>query len=367
MSILVAVAIGLALTLCILFLFFQHPQFGKRPRGSYRQSLQRSPHFKNGQFHNLMPTPAFAEGTTYWKIFQKMLFGASSRKRPTDPIPSVKTDLNEIGPSENALVWFGHSSYFLQVEGMKFLVDPVFSGSASPLPFGTRAFKGSDIYSAEDMPLIDVLVITHDHWDHLDYKTIKTLRSKIDRVITPLGTKPHFLKWGYQSQQIQELDWNQSTSLKEGFTMHAVPTRHFSGRTFLRNTSLWTAYVLSTPGWQLFLGGDSGYGSHFKTIGEKFGPFDLVILENGQYNPDWRYIHLLPEQFFTAARDLGAKNILPVHHSKFNLSLHAWDAPLKAISELRSQQDPPLYTPRIGEKVNLNAPGPFDAWWLGLS
>lgn len=367
MSIVLAVAIGLAFTGFLLYLFFQHPQFGKRPRGAYKKSLQKSPHFKKGQFHNLMPTPAFAQGTNYWQIFTKMLIGGSPRKRPSDSIPSVKTDIKGLKDSENALIWFGHSSYFLQVEGMKFLVDPVFSGSASPLAFGTRAFKGSDIYNIQDMPLIDVLVITHDHWDHLDYKTIKALRSKINRVVAPLGTEPHFLKWGYQRDQILELDWDEHTSLNEGFTIHAVPTRHFSGRTLLRNTSLWTAYVLSTPHWQLFLGGDSGYGSHFKSIGEKFGPFDLAILENGQYNSDWRYIHLLPEQFFTAAKDLQAKNVLPVHHSKFSLSLHAWDEPLKAISALKSDQDPPLFTPRIGEKVNLDAPGPFDAWWLGIS
>lgn len=367
MSIIFAIAIGLALTGFLLLLFFQHPQFGKRPRGSYRKGLERSPHFNKGQFHNLMPTPAFAPDTTYWKIFQKMLFGASPRKRPSRPLPSVKTNLRDLSPSENALVWFGHSSYFLQIDRMKFLVDPVFSGSASPLPFGTRSFKGSDIYCPEDMPSIDVLVITHDHWDHLDYRTIKALRSKIHRVIAPLGTAPHFLKWGFEEQQVQELDWHESAKLKEGFTLHAVPSRHFSGRTFLRNTSLWSAYVLRTSNWQLFLGGDSGYGSHFKTIGEKFGPFDLVILENGQYNPDWRYIHLLPEQFFSAARDLRAKNVLPVHNSKFSLSLHAWDAPLRAVSQLKSEQDPPLWTPRIGEKVNLDHPGPFDAWWLGLS
>lgn len=358
-----SIIVGLAITGALVVLFFQHPQFGKLPKGEHLERLKRSPNFRRGKFWNQIATPALAENTNYWKVLGKLLFQSGSRKRPSNALPTIKTDLKNLRPDENVLIWFGHSSYFIQTEGLKILVDPVFSGSASPLPFGTRSFKGTDIYTVSDMPQLDYLLITHDHWDHLDYRTIKKLGPKVKKVICGLGTGAHFRAWGYGQGKVDELDWYDQRILKKGIRLHALPARHFSGRSLKRNPTLWLAFSLSTSVRKIYLGGDSGYGPHFKAAGDRFGPFDLAILENGQYNEDWRYIHLLPEQFFKAAKDLRTHQVLPVHNSKFSLARHSWDAPLRAVSHLRQDHHPSLLSPRIGEKINLDTPTTTHAWW----
>ena len=344
-------------------LFFLHPQFGKLPRRERLKRIKASPNYRDGHFQNLSPTPAFSEGASYLSVLKLFLFGKHKRSRPSRPLPSQKTNLLALNPKEDVLVWFGHSSYFLQVDGKKILVDPVFSGSASPLPFGTLAFEGSDLYTAADLPDIDYLLITHDHWDHLDYKTIKAIRTKVGRIITGLGTGEHLERWGYKKDLIVEKDWNERVDLEPGFSIHTTPARHFSGRLFKRNTVLWLSFVLQTPSWKLFLGGDSGYDSHFARIGAEFGPFDLAILENGQYNKYWKHIHTMPEEVLKAAKDLKAKKLFPVHNSKFSLSIHSWDEPLNAITENHSEGDPALVTPMIGEKVLLGETKEYSRWW----
>lgn len=223
----------------------------------------------------------------------------------------------------------GHSSYYFQLDKKRFLVDPVFSGNASPIPGTTKAFAGSDIYNADDFPPIDFLIISHDHYDHLDYKTIKELKPKINKVICGLGVGAHFERWGFDEDQIIELDWYDETELAKDFRIISTPARHFSGRRFRRNNTLWSSYVLESPGKRIFIGGDSGYDVHFKEIGEKYGPFDWAILENGQYNEKWRYIHTLPNEFVKVAEDLNVKNVLPVHSGKFALAQHPWTEPLQ--------------------------------------
>src|SRR5690606_34041675 len=260
------------------------------------------------------------------------------RTNPTDRIPSVKTDLKQIPLTENVLVWFGHSSYYIQLNGKRFLIDPVFSGNASPILKSNKSFKGSDIYSAEDMPYIDFLLISHDHYDHLDYETILKLKPKVKQVICGLGVGSHLEHWEFEDSKVIEKDWNQEIELTDGITLHTTPARHFSGRSFTRNNTLWLSYVLETPDFKMFLGGDSGYDTHFKAIGEKFGGFDLAILENGQYNEAWHDIHTLPEEVLKAAVDLKAKRILPVHSSKFKLAFHSWDEPLKQVTKINEEK-----------------------------
>ncbi len=263
----------------------------------------------------------------------------------------------------------------MQIDGRRFLVDPVFSGSASPFSFMTRAFKGTDRYSVDDLPAIDYLVITHDHYDHLGYKTIlrlrsvqvKTLRPKVGKVICGLGTGEHLEYWGYDPARIIEEDWHRQIDLEPGFTMHAVPARHFSGRWFKRNQALWTSFVLQTPGMRIFIGGDSGYDKHFAEIGNAFGGFDLAILENGQYNPYWSHIHLMPHEILQAAKDLKANRIFPVHSGKFDLGNHVWDEPLTLLTENNKKEMLNIITPMIGEKVALDNPGQvFSEWWKGV-
>lgn len=302
------------------------------------------------------------------KVLYNFIFGKFPRTRPTDSIPSVQTDLKHLPVTENVLVWFGHSSYFIQLNGKRFLIDPVFSGNASPLPNTNKSFKGTDIYAAEDMPEIDFLLITHDHYDHLDYPTIKKLKPKIKQVVCGLGVGAHFEHWHFEPEKIIEKDWNGEFKIDEDLTLYTAPARHFSGRGFARNNTLWLSFILQTPGLKLYLGGDSGYDVHFAEIRERFGGFDLALLDNGQYNPAWQAIHMLPNESLKAAKDLKTKRLFPVHSSKFKLANHPWDEPLKLVTELNEKDYHfPLVTPKIGEIVCLNDPGQVcSQWWKGV-
>ncbi|WP_289057642.1 MBL fold metallo-hydrolase [uncultured Flavobacterium sp.] len=353
-----------------IYIFLQHPKFGKAPSGERLVQIQNSPQYKNGKFENQSLTPDLAEGKTMAGVLFEFFFKKVDRKIPTDLIPSVKTNLKELPLNQDALVWFGHSSYFIQLEGKRFLIDPVFSGNASPIPGTTKSFKGTDIYTVDDLPEIDYLLITHDHYDHLDYDTFLKLKPKTKKVVTALGVGSHLEFWGFPSENIIEKDWYSKIELDENLTIHTTPSRHFSGRGFKRCNTLWTSFVLESKDFKMYLGGDSGYDKHFAEIGEKYGPFDIALIDNGQYNESWKYIHNLPQDVIKAMKDLKTKRVFPVHSSKFSLSLHAWDEPLKKVTELNSlSENPiPLITPMIGEIVELkNDKQEFKQWWKGVN
>ncbi|PKP02438.1 MAG: MBL fold metallo-hydrolase [Bacteroidetes bacterium HGW-Bacteroidetes-6] len=344
--------------------FLRLPMFGKRPSGERLKRIEKSVNYKNGAFQNLSPTPNFAENVGFFTVFRSMVLKKRIDKKPLSIIPTEKTDLSTLDAKSDVVVWFGHSSCFVQLEGKKILIDPVFGGNASPLPFMLKAFNGSNIYSCDDIPETDLLVITHDHWDHLDLKTIRQLKTKIKHVVCPLGNGAHLEHWGIDKNIIFEQDWNDQFELCNNLVVHTLPSRHFSGRGPKRNKALWASFVLQTPNLKIFISGDGGYDKHFAEIGEKFGGFDLAILENGQYNVFWRYIHLLPDDVVQAAIDLKAKRVLPVHHSKFALSNHPWNEPLTKLAENSVHKNIQIITPKIGEMVNLNDPNQeFLRWW----
>ncbi len=357
----------LAILLIGIYSFLSQPKFGRLPSGKRFEKIQNSPNYKEGKFHNLSFTPDLTEGETYFKIIKKVLFEKDKRNKPKDVIPSQKTDLFALKPDENILVWFGHSSYFMQVDGKKMLIDPVFSGAASPVTFTTKSFFGTDIYTVDELPEIDFLFLSHDHWDHLDYETIVKLKPKVKTVITGLGTGEHLEYWGFNPENIIEKDWNEQIDLGDGFVVNTAPARHFAGRLFSRNKALWMSFVLQTPKRKIYIGGDSGFDTHFEAIGNQFGPFDLAILECGQYNQSWKYIHMFPEELIIATKNLNAKALMPVHWGKFALSNHAWDEPIKRVSEAAEKVNLPLLTPMIGQKVNLDAPGRFEKWWENVN
>ncbi|WP_264538420.1 MBL fold metallo-hydrolase [Flavobacterium sp. N1736] len=357
------------LLIAYLIYFLQHPKFGKAPSGERLELIRKSPQYKNGKFVNNSFTPDLAEGYGYFGILYAFLFKKSERKIPTDIIPSIKTNLKELAINEDVLVWFGHSSYFIQLAGKRFLIDPVFSGNASPIAGTTKSFKGTDIYTVDDLPEIDYLLITHDHYDHLDYKTILQLKPKTRQIICPLGVGSHFEFWGFPLQNIIEKDWHEKIELDQNLTLYTTPSRHFSGRSFTRCNTLWTSFVLETKDFKMYLGGDSGYDTHFAEIGNKYGPFDVALIDNGQYNPAWKYIHNLPEDVIKAMKDIKSKRVFPVHSSKFSLALHAWDEPLIKVTQLNadSENPIPLITPMIGELVELrNEKQEFKQWWKGV-
>lgn len=358
-----------ALFCTVLFLYLQHPQFGKAPNGNRLAELQEAMNYKDGEFHNIHPIVNLHEDQHKGKTIFNFLFKKIQRTRPTDTIPSVQTDLKSLPTDEDVLIWFGHSSYFIQLNGKRFLVDPVFSDNASPVPNTNRAFNGSNVYTPDDMPYIDYLLITHDHYDHLDYSTVKELKPNIGQIICGLGVGAHFEHWKFDPNIITEKNWYEDMTLNENISLHTAPARHFSGRSFSRNNTLWLAFILQADDFSLYLGGDGGYDTHFAEIGQQFNGFDLAILENGQYNKAWHAIHLMPEEGLRAARDLRAKRLFPVHSSKFKLAHHPWDEPLRTITTLNEKDEKlPLITPKIGEIVFLrDSTQQFDKWWEGIN
>lgn len=341
--------------------YLEQPVFGKLPSGKREERIAHSPNFKGGQFVNQEHTPNFAPGISMWDATLSF-FNKPENTEPSRSMPSVRTDLRKLD-TEDAVVWFGHSSYYMQASGLKILADPVFSGNASPIKYFAKSFEGANVYAASDIPDLDILLLTHDHYDHLDYKTILELKGRFKKVITSLGVGAHLNHWGIPDEQIIELDWYESATLAPGITITALPARHFSGRKFTRNQSIWSSFALHTPKANYYLGGDSGYGKHFKEIGEKYGPFKLALLECGQYNAMWPYIHMMPEEVVSAAQDLKAETLMPVHWGKFALAMHDWNEPANRVLQAAKDKQMPITTPLIGEVVKPGTHYPDSIWW----
>ncbi|HYW95077.1 MAG TPA: MBL fold metallo-hydrolase, partial [Bacteroidales bacterium] len=246
---------------------FNNHRFGQTPKGNRLERLKKSENYVNGEFNNLHKTPVFTPEENRFRVMMDFMFRKKDRLTPEYALPAVKTDINALDRDDDTLVWFGHSSYFMQLKGITFLVDPVFSDFASPFSFANKAFKGTNVYSYEDFPSIDFLIITHDHWDHLDYETIMNFKAKIQHVVCGLGVGQHFEYWGFDPSVITELDWYEGMTPAPGWRLTATPARHFSGRGLKRNKTLWVSYALQSPGYNLFLGGDGGYDTHFSDIG----------------------------------------------------------------------------------------------------
>lgn len=362
---LVALVLVLSLGACA---YLQHPKFGVYPEGDRLEAIQRSPHYADGEFHNLVDTPTLLDGNSTFSIIAGDLFRHVENLRPAQAIPTAKTDLKTLDAGQDAVVWLGHSSYFVQLAGKRILIDPVFSTFAAPASFSTKAFDGTSLYTVDDMPEIDVLLITHDHWDHLDHATITALESKVRRAIVPLGVGAHLEHWGYAREKVREADWYEKLVPGEGLAVHLVPARHYSGRWLTRNKTLWTGFVLESATRRLLFSGDTGYGPHFKELAQRFGGFDLAALDMGQYDPRWPYIHMTPEEAAQAAEDLRAKALLPAHVGRFNIARHAWNDPFERISAASEGKPYRLATPMIGETLRLDDPGQrFARWWEGVT
>lgn len=346
----------------IIMLFMQKKTFGKNPSGERLKKIENSVNYKDGSFQNLSPTSVMLEDVSYFEMFRDFI-NKPKNVRPQKPIPSVKTNLKTIESDKPLIIWFGHSSYLLKSKGKTILVDPVFSGYASPVFFFGKSFEGTDVYNTEDLPMIDAILFTHDHYDHLDFETVSALKSKTNMFYAPLGVGAHLEHWGVDPRKIIELDWWDAVSVMDQIEITAAPTRHFSGRALQRGKTLWTSYILKLDGYTLYIGGDSGYDAHFKDIGNKHGPFDLAILESGQYGINWPNIHLFPEQVISAAEELNAKALLPVHWGKFALSNHAWNEPIIKLVEHSRNSKITLVTPLIGEPVILDSLYKSSAWW----
>ncbi|MFS8979411.1 MBL fold metallo-hydrolase [Cupriavidus necator] len=306
------------------------------------------------------------QDTSFASNVISMLLDRNPNLKPSTALPSTRVDLKELPPGEDVVVWLGHSSYFVQLDGKRILLDPVFSTNAGPFPRTNVAFPGTSPYTAEDMPPIDVLLVTHDHWDHLDYPSAIALLPKVAQVVVGLGVGEYFDRWGYPADRIHEADWNDVLEIVPGLRIHVLPARHYSGRMLTRNKTLWVAFALEAPRRRLFFSGDSGYGPHFREVGERFGGFDLVALDMGQYDKHWANIHMFPEQAAQAAEDLQTKVLLPAHVGRFSIAAHDWDEPLKHVAQASQGKPYRLVTPNPGALVRLDKETQqFTHWWEG--
>lgn len=360
------VLLGLIVLLFLAtMIILNQSKFGQSPKGERLERIKKSPNYQDGAFKNLSKTNVMTSDKGSFRVMWDFMFSKKVDVNPQDVLPSVETNIKALNENEDVLIWFGHSSYFMRLDGMTFLVDPVFCGYAGPFSFMNKAYQGANSYDVEDLPEIDYLIISHDHWDHLDHETVVKLKPKVNQVVCALGVGQHLEYWGYDVSKIQELDWFEEATFSN-VSLTATPARHFSGRGLRRNKTLWASYVLKTENYNFYIGGDSGYDTFYKEIGEVYGPFDLAIIEQGQYSEDWNQIHLLPKQLFQVAEELNTSKVFPVHNSKFALSSHPWYEPLDEAFK-KNAKEISLLTPIIGEVVNFqDTTQTFSTWWKNL-
>ena len=345
----IIILIVLLLLVVAIVAVLSHPAFGRRMGKERKARIEASPNWRDEQFQNQIPTPQLTGNTNWFSAVRKMLKGKN--RKPKEPIQAVKTDLKSLPTDRDWLVWFGHSSYLFQLGGQRFLVDPLLR-MEFPVSVMMHPFKGTDIYTPDDMPDIDYLIITHEHWDHLDYATLRDLRGKVRHAVCPLGVAEYLEYWKYDKDIITEMDWGEtfdSATMK----ITCLPTRHFSNRMFRRNKTLWASFMVESGGRKVYVGGDGGYDDRFKQIREQFGQVDLAMMENGQYNENWANIHLMPADLEQAILDLQAKQVFTVHHDKFSLAPHAWTEPDSVAQALAERDSIHLLDQSIGTVVGF--------------
>ncbi len=344
------IILGIILLLAgIALAVLSHPAFGLWRHVS-KERIQASPNYRDGMFQNQEPTPQFtgdtaSTGGTLWRF----LTDKDTLRVPSEPMPAVKTDLKSIPTDSDWLVWFGHSSYLFCLNGKRYLVDPVLK-LEWPATLMMKPFPGTDIYRPEDLPDINVLIITHEHWDHMEYATLRDIRDRVKQVICPLGIADYLRYWGYADEIIAEMDWYEQYPISNiQSSMTCLPSRHFSNRLLgKRNQTLWASFMVEADGRKVYIGGDGGYDKRFAEIHERFGAVDLALLENGQYNANWKYIHTMPEDLEKVIMDLQAKQVFTVHHDKFALSVHPWSEPDSVAHNIATKHNINLLDAPIG-------------------
>lgn len=279
--------------------------------------------------------------------------------------PTIIDDLNE---DDLTITWFGHSTILVQISGLNILIDPVFSERTSPVSFiGPKRFSEIPM-TIEELPDIDIVLITHDHYDHLDYKTIKELNKKTDKFIVPLGVEKHLLRWKIDKNKITNMAWWEETNVGT-LTIGCTPAKHFSGRSLNdRFQTLWASWVLKNDKYQIFESGDTGYDNHFNEIYQKYGEFDLVLLDSGQYNNLWPEVHMNPEESVQASIDLHAIVRMPIHWGTFSLAPHPWDDTVERFTKKANEENLTTITPKIGQTVNYKDYNLYtnNNWWKNI-
>lgn len=351
----------------LIMLTLKLPVFGARPTAEDKQRFSSSAAFdaKKGVFQNRRPE-LYQQMRDEMKLIPMLREWFSERKdgRPLQALPEQQPDMDRfLSPSESVrLIWFGHSTFLLNIDGTIVLIDPVFGKTAAPVSFTAKRFQ-PPVLPLSQLPPVDVVLISHDHYDHLDADSIRFFRDAKTQFLVPLGIGGHLKRWGISEERIVERDWWESWSA-HGIDFTAAPAQHFSGRDgFNNNETLWASWVMSNEQTRLFFSGDSGYDTHFAQIGERLGPFDLALMENGQYDDSWPVVHMRPFETIQAFREVNAKRLLPIHWGMFELAFHSWYAPAESLATLADEQGVDLVTPMFGEMLTLDDDLTTTRWW----
>jgi len=340
--------------------------FGAESSGEDLERILNSPQFINGRFRNQGRKRADMTLAKMPQLMRENNTGKVERKPKSkvEFLQRSKADFEILPEEALRITWFGHSAFLVEIEGIRLLFDPQLGRYAAPVPFAVRRFHKRVPLKPEDFPEIDAVIYTHDHYDHLDYRSVKALKNKVGHWITPLGVGAHLKRWGVDPNSITQLDWWEEISFKH-LGIISTPNQDFSGRKFSwRDKTLWCSWVIQGTENKLFFNGDSGYYNGFEMIGEKFGPFDVCMMECGQYHYMWKENHMTPEETAQAFLELKGKTMIPMHWGAFTLAPHSWTDPIERISHMAKELGFNLITPRIGESVIPGKHEPKEQWWI---
>jgi L-ascorbate metabolism protein UlaG (beta-lactamase superfamily) len=341
--------IGLLLGIYFLTVHF-HPSFGADLPEKKKETFETLKNFDKGTFRNRQDLPKKLSFNETVKLTYKYFTSQVENDTPSKVLEILKVDPESLDHFLGTrLVWVGHSTFLIQNEGKNILIDPMFSSVPAPLDFlGSKRFYDELPIEIEQLPKIDYVILSHDHYDHLDYESIQRLKSKVNQFLVPLGVGSHLQKWGIDSKKIIEMNWWEELTLEE-IRFVCTPAQHFSGRKLSNGQeTLWASWVILTDSLSLYFSGDSGYDIHFQQIGQKFGPFDISLLECGQYNKMWSDIHMFPNETVQAGIDLKSKKIIPIHWGAFKLALHPWNEPAINVIKEAQLKNLKIEIPKIG-------------------
>ncbi|OHX66384.1 MBL fold metallo-hydrolase [Flammeovirga pacifica] len=351
------------------YLHYLSPQFGGMVSSEEEDKLKTSVQWKDGKFENIEETSMSITIKTLPGLLKKQLTNRAARapQKNIGILPFNEDDYHQ-NPLQPKCIWYGHSALLLQLNGKNILIDPMLGGDASPIgPITTKRYSENSLDIIKQLPEIDILLQTHDHYDHLDLESIQRLRSKVKKYVVGLGIKRHLTSWEIDENDITEVDWWDQVSL-EGIDITYTPSRHFSGRGLSdRAKSLWGGFVLKTKDHNIYWSGDGGYGKHFKEIGDKLGPFDWGFMENGQYNENWHQIHMFPEESVQAALDAKVNKAFAVHWGGFTLALHPWKDPIERFTHEARQKGLTTFSAQIGKVIEMGRNDVLCDWWTVLN
>lgn len=350
----------IAILLFLIFLFLKFwPAFGRTPSNDdIKDYSKRASNYKNGKFYNEN------EFKMIYSNPKENKFTSQKKVIPTNSIPIAKPKFLD-NPSLDVLniTWLGHSSTLIQMHGLNILIDPVFNYYSSPVSFfGPKRFSKLPV-EINDLPNIDIVVITHDHYDHLDYNTVKKIDNKVSKYVVPLGVDNHLKRWGVDDSKITNMAWWEEIDIN-GLTIGCTPARHYSRRSLNDSyNTLWASFVFIDEYYKVFNSGDTGFDTHFSKIYDKYGNFDLALVDSGQYDTRWKSTHMIPEESVEAGKMLKASLVMPIHWGAYQLANHPWDDPVERFVKAAEKQNINYITPKIGESIVYGSSYSNNKWW----